>query len=442
VLIEEDYTDKDYRSTYYNFYSKKGQRYRPDCVRLHFFDQTVAFDEKTLRLTCPDNELSHHYFGYMVLRPTAISTIGRSIVSPDVRSGAKGLIISADHKVHLLGYRLSVQGFPSMDQHNDISVCAHAACWSILRHYSERYTVYREFHTYDITLMAQEFNPGGLVPSKGLELSHAERVFQEAGTFPVHVTRSAPDDASFYRQISAYLESGFPLFAAIYAEGHAVAVIGIERRPPVLTGVLGMRYAWDEVQSLTVIDDNHLPYLSIPSKPGSTAYCAEDIDAFIVPLPEKVFYPADAVERLSPTLFRLGGLVGLPSPDETIIRYFITTGSALRRLMRERESEFDPKLLETVMTLPFAQFIWVVEFATEAQWAGGQISARAVIDATASLREIMPLWLFHSRTHALVFDRQTVSLDLAAGMRALKLSGMDHTALTRMDQNLRPIQTK
>ncbi len=180
-MIEEDYIDKDYRSTYYNnFYSKKGQRYRPDCVRLHFFDQTVTFNE-TLRLTCPDNQLSHHYFGYMVLRLAGIATIGRSIMSPDVRSGAKGLIISADHKVHLLGCRLSVQGFPSMDQHNDISVGAHAAWWSILRHYSERYSIYREFHTYDITLMAQEFNPGGLVPSNRLELSHGTFRFMSRG---------------------------------------------------------------------------------------------------------------------------------------------------------------------------------------------------------------------------------------------------------------------
>jgi hypothetical protein len=445
VLIERNYIDKDYRSTYYNFYSKKGQHYRKDCVRLHFFDQTVTFDPKPLRLACPDNQLEDHYFGYMVLRPTGIATIGRSIVSPDVRSGAKGFIISADHKVHILGYKLTVQGFPSMDQHNDISVCAHAACWSILRHYSERYTVYREFYTHDITLMAQQFNPGGLVPSKGLEISHAERVFQEGGTFPVHVARSGKGDVSFYRQISAYVESGFPLFAAMYAHGHAVAVVGYERRTPLNTAVRGIRYAWDEVQSLVVVDDNHLPYLSVPANgtaPGSATYSAEDIDAFIVPLPEKVFYPADAVDRLAPTLFMLGTVVGLPPPDETVIRYFITTGSALRRFMRERESEYDPKLLESVMSLPFAQFIWVVEFATEAQWAVGQIAARAIIDATASLREVMPLWLFHSRTQALVFSRQTVSLDLAAGMRALKLSGMENTALTRMDQNLRPIQTK
>jgi len=445
VLIEHNYIDKDYRSTYYNFYAKKGQHYRSDCVRLHFFDETVTFDERTLKLmSSADIRLTDHYYGYMVLRPTGIGTIGRTVLSPDVRSGASRLIITAHHKVHLLGYTLEVQGFPSMDQHADISVCAHAACWSILRHYSERYSTYSEFLTHDITMMAHEFNPGGLIPSKGLQMSHAERVFQEANMFPVHIARgkSGTSDFSFYRQLSAYVESGFPLFAAMHTRGHAVAVIGYEWRPPVNTEIPGMRYAWDEVQSFAVIDDNHLPYLSIPVRDGSSAYSAEDIDAFIVALPEKVFYPADAVDRLASVLFKLGDVVGLPPKDKTIIRYFITTGSALRRFVRDNESEFDPKLLTTIMTLPFAQFVWIVEIATEAQWAIGQVVARAVIDATASLIEVMPFWLLHSQRQALVFDRQRVGLDSRTGMGILELSDMRNTGFTRMDQNLRPTQTK
>ncbi|MFZ1976288.1 MAG: hypothetical protein WAU89_25830 [Candidatus Acidiferrales bacterium] len=437
VLIERNYVDKDYRSTYYNFYAKKGQHYRSDCVRLHFFDGTVTFDSKTLRFNYKDPELKDHYFGYMVLRPTGIATIGRSAVSPDVRTGANGFVVTAEHKVHLLGHRLYVQAFPSMDQHIDISVCAHVACWSILRHYSEKYSTYREFLTHDITLMAQQFDPGGLVPSKGLEVSHAERVFQEAGTFPVHVPRTGPSDLSFFRQLHAYVESGFPLFAAIPSESHAIAVVGYEwestTRPVTRT-----RYAWEEVKSIVVVDDNYLPYRSVPIT-GGTPYSATDIDDFIVALPEKIYYPADAVDLLSPTLFKLGALVGLPPKDETIVRYFITTGSALRQFMRERESEFDPKLLEVVMSLPFAQFVWVVEFATEQDWAKRQISARAVLDATASLRERNPLWLFHSRKKALVYTRRTIGAD-AGG--ALVLSGMDNTALTRWDKNLRPIQGK
>ena len=142
-------------------------------MRLHFFHEDVEFDDNVYQFGNLDESFDHYYFGYMVLRPTGICTIGRSVLFPDIRNGARGLTIWADHKVHLLGYTMYVRGFPSMDQHNDIAVCAHAACWSILRHFSECYTMHKEFLGHDITLMAQPRDPGGLLPSKGLELSHA-----------------------------------------------------------------------------------------------------------------------------------------------------------------------------------------------------------------------------------------------------------------------------
>ena len=93
------------------------------------------------------------------------------------------------------------------------------------------------------------------------------------------------------------------------------------------------------------------------------------------------------VDRLAPTLFKLGGSVGLPPKDETIIRYFITTGSALRRFVRDRESEFDPKLLpdnHDAALAPVRVDSRVRDGSCNGQY--GQIAARAVIDATASLR--------------------------------------------------------
>lgn len=442
ILIERNYIDKDYRSTYYSFYAKKGRRYRPDCVRLHFFDETASFDEATLKLSDLEGRLTDHYYGFMVLRPTGVATIGRSIVTPDVRRGASRFIITANHKVHVLGHTLMIHGFPSMDQHIDIAVCAHATCWSILRHYSERYNIYREYHTHDITLLAQQFDPGGFIPSRGLALSQAERIFQEAGTFPVIVARDIndPDDLAFYRQLTAYVDSGFPLFAAMHNKGHAMAVVGYEWRTPLNTGLPGMRYSWDEIKTLAVVDDNHLPYLSIPV--DGTSYTVKDIDAFIVALPEKVFYPADAFDALVPKLFKLGTVIQLPPEDETIIRYFITTGTAFRRFVRTHESEFDPQLVAAVMKLPFAQFLWIVDFATEAQWAVNQISARAVIDATASLTESYPFWIFHGRTEALIFGRESVNLDLKKGLGVLTMADTGHTGFSRMDTNLRPTQTK
>jgi hypothetical protein len=199
----------------------------------------------------------------------------------------------------------------------------------------------------------------------------------------------------------------------MHDRGHAVAVVGYGWRTPLNTAVPGVRYACDEVQTLAVVDDNYLPYLSIQVS-GGNPYSAEDIDAFIVALPEKVFYPGDAIERLADTLCKLP-LAEFPAQDQSLIRYFITTGSALRQFVRGKESEFDPNLVKAIMSIPFAQFVWIVEVATERQWAVGQVAVRAVVDALASLRERWPFWLVHSRKEALIFSRETVSLDPQTG---------------------------
>ena len=201
VLVEHDYLDKDYRSTLYNFYAKKGRPYRPDCVRLHFFDERVEFN----RLSDEESEraLGDHYYGYMVLRPTLKGTLGRSVLSPDIRVDAGGRAIQALHHVHLQGHRLGVWGFPSMDQHVDIAACAHVACWAVLRHYSESYSQYREYLVHDIAKLATGFDPGGISPSLGLNEWEAERVFHAAGCFPLVVPRDGCREDEFFRQLLA-----------------------------------------------------------------------------------------------------------------------------------------------------------------------------------------------------------------------------------------------
>ena len=189
ILVEHDYVDKDYRSTFYNFYAKAGRLYRDDCVRIHFFDKEVSFSDSPLDLKGPDTWHEEHHFGYIVLRPTFFATLGRSVLSPRIRMGARGKVIQSHHKVHLLGYAFSVCGFPSMAQHADISVCAHVCCWAILRHYSEEYSQYRELLVHDITRLANPFDPGGLTPSLGLTVYEAERIFQAAGCYPLTVFR-------------------------------------------------------------------------------------------------------------------------------------------------------------------------------------------------------------------------------------------------------------
>ena len=92
VLIEHGYIDKDYRSTFYSFYTKKGRQYRPDCVRLHFFDGTVWYDKTRLEIACTDFRPQDHYFGYIVLRPTIATHLGAilALSGHAVRRARKG----------------------------------------------------------------------------------------------------------------------------------------------------------------------------------------------------------------------------------------------------------------------------------------------------------------------------------------------------------------
>lgn len=91
-----------------------------------------------------------------------------------------------------------------------------------------------------------------------------------------------------------------------------------------------------------------------------------------------------------------------------------------------------------LMRLRTAQFIWIVEYATPDQWARGHISARAIIDATASERDPLPVWFAHGEQHGVLFDRSTA----ISNADVIALGRPSGTPLGRMEQNLRPISPK
>lgn len=449
VLVEYGYVDKDYRSTYYKHYAKKGRTYRDDCVRLHFFAEGIGFDDGTTDLRSASGHITEgQYFGFIVLRPTIVATIGRSILSPNIRKGAVGHAIQARHTVHLLGHKLVVWGFPSMSQHIDISVCAHVSCWSILRHYSESFSRHPELLLHDITMMASQFDPGGVTPGLGLDVTDAERIFQAAGTFPLIVVKKEDEDDRFYAQLLAYLESGFPLFVALAIgdEGHAIVTVGHDWKRPAKPPPYEISHVWEQVASILAVDDNLLPYGSVPVDPVETPmseapappYLPMDFDAFIVALPEKVFYPAVAVDSYSAeALYPLlcAELEGLPPPENMLRRYFISTVSDLRRYAREKQSYLGDELVNILMRMNTAQYVWVVEYASYEQWTNWQIAARAIVDATASPRDPGPTWLAHDHQTALLFDRRQPEVSVTA----LPLNRPPNVPLGRMETNLRPI---
>lgn len=96
VIVEYPYVDKDYRSTYYGFYSKRHRAYGKFCYRLHLFEKPLE-SEKDLP------KVSDGYLGSIVLRPTEVTTLGRTLLSPRAIRDFNGFICEAKFENNLLG---------------------------------------------------------------------------------------------------------------------------------------------------------------------------------------------------------------------------------------------------------------------------------------------------------------------------------------------------
>ena len=153
-------------------------------------------------------------------------------------------------------------------------------------------------------------------------------------------------------------------------------------------------------------------------------------------LPDKIYYPADAIEAFSKRVE--GWLASTRSPEQETVelrRYFITTVSKLREHARENRSNLGDILVGLMMHLETAQFVWVVEYCSVAQWQTGRVAARAIVDATASPKDPVPIWVLHDEEIAHVFDRSSAEMKI----RSIQLDRSDLGPLPRMELNLRPV---
>ena len=252
--------------------------------------------------------------------------------------------------------------------------------------------------------------------------------------------RTFSSEEAFFSQLLAYLESGFPLFVEIPSKAHAAVIVGHSWKSSAVLSQASSSHIWTQVDTLLAVDDNLLPYATVPlhspsTQTGAPLYTADSFNSFIVPLPDKVYYAADAIEVFSR---RVGGWLAryrtTPSREPLQLRrYFITTVSKLREHTRNNHTYLGDSLLDLMMHLETAQFVWIIEYCSVAQWQAGHVAARAIVDATASLTDEAPIWLLHDEEVAFVFDR--TSAEMTATAIDLNRTG----PLPRIDLNLRPV---
>ncbi len=392
VVVERHYIDKDYRDTFSHFHSKRFNTPSARCVRLHFFGAPV--DEA--QIVSDHAAVRDHYLGYSVIRPTKPNCIGRTLLSHTVRLEKQAHLSLCDEKVQLMGTVLQVRGFPFISQDADATVCAQSALWMLLRYYSNRYSWYSEILPFQITNLANHHAVGNRVyPSAGLfswQLAEALRLQRFA---PVVYSRSQYP-ADFDHLLYTYIESGLPLLITV--PGHVIVGYGhasdYTRAWPATPA--GFVYSSHFNRSFVVSDDNCFSYQMLreagPTSPDDSKFKWQDIEEFIVPLPEKVFLTADQAGKVIEILLKRAE-TGIATHSPTLagrklmLRLFLTSSRSFKRHLHTRG--MGDNLVATVYrNLPMPHFVWVCEIADFDEYAQNkQVLGEVLWDATRNAHE-------------------------------------------------------
>jgi hypothetical protein len=396
VVVERHYIDKDYRDTFSNFHSKRFNTPRSRCVRLHFFsapvtEDSVAFGEASAQST---------YLGYSVIRPTKPNCIGRTFLSHALRVNPSAHLSKCTEEAHLMGAAFNVEGFPFISQDSDATVCAEASLWMLLRYYSNRYPWYSEILPFQITNLTADQAYGMRVsPSGGRNSWQLAEGLRSQRFSPIIYARDQieekfPGQGQFYHLLYTYIESGLPLLATM--PGHVVVAFGhtSDYSLPAPSGG-DFVYSSHFNRAFVINDDNTFPYQMLnqngPIDPRDSEYSWAKIEEFIVPLPEKVFLPAEEVKNAIEVLLKhpKAGLAQSPTLQNRriLLRLFLTSARSFKRRLHGRG--MGNRTVERIYRqIPMPHFIWVCEIADYMQYsASRKVLGEVIWDATRNAHE-------------------------------------------------------
>jgi hypothetical protein len=396
VAVERHYIDKDYRDTFSQYYSKRFNSPDSRCVRLHFFKESLS------REAVRDPTLAQqNYLGYSVIRPIRPNCIGRTLLSPGARpiSGASAACVCTE-KVSLQGVELEASGFPFTSQDAEVNVCAQAALWMLMRYFSNRYRVYTETYPYQIGALTRDYSIGRLFPTSGLYVWQMAEALRQARSSPLLYSRDQfPGD--FDHLLYTYVESGFPLLAAF--SNHAVVLFGhLSDYTTTASPAPGARFIRSSTFNRAFVgnDDNGIPYRLLRSNPigdasqemsrNGRSYSIGDVQSFVVPLPEKVFLPAEGFDKVATTILessRAGyrALSKLIASETPLLRLFLTTGKSFKKRLSERGMGH-ATAQEVYRNLPLPHFIWVCEISHPSLYPA-QVLGEIIWDSTRNAYE-------------------------------------------------------
>lgn len=441
TLVEDSYLDRDFTAAFSSFYATVFRRHTKLCRRFHFFQSDITDIFKISRDPLYISERLQalgdegQYRGFIVARPLQHAPIGAAVINlpPDPEGLESHVLVRAKYDVHLLGAVLRVEGLPLTQQDSRIGACAQASIWMAGRHFHTRHRG-PYFTTVDITQAATRIArlslsrslPAGSAFLDGDTMVQALKAMERQPFTYMAMHTSNPCTAINWgglrphEIINRYIDSGIPIILGLAFPnepiGHAVVVTGHTLKKVAHDYKLPNRPTRAEFcEYFLVNDDQRGANLRMPvnetSDSGDVDYRVyPNVQAIYIPLPDKVFLPAEYAEQISWSLInsyrsewseflklcgqRLGKSADTGtefahqlSENKVIARTYLTYGwKYKRRALRNRIGDEFKKIL-IYHELP--RFVWVTEFGTleslnHIDVKERRIYAHSVIDATAS----------------------------------------------------------
>lgn len=343
--LEYPYVEEYYRDSYYSFYSRKHHSCNRNCFRLSFFDSSVN------EFNYYEINLSGKYYGYTVFRPTPKRIIGYTFLSPLIYVENDFSICCCKRTVSIMGKILEVTGFPFCGQDGEMNSCAENAIVIMFDYFSRRYNKYSRVLPSQIALHLSDYILNRKQPSIGLDMDTAFSIIGNLGMATRRYTKQDNDGSiiqgvtpeNFINILYIYIESGIPIYAS--SSTHAFLIIGRENK------------YFDNGAKVVCMNDSERPYSLLES--------VENIDDFIVPVPENILLNAEHLnfkECIEAISQEFSDIEFLKQDEQFYHRVYLTTSRSYKAYIANSNLSIENKIMVTSIAMP--RFVWVCEFCS------------------------------------------------------------------------------
>jgi len=397
--IEYPYVDLVYRDTYYKFHSTKVGHKEKDCIRISFFDSKInedAFDKKALEVHCKGND---YFLGCLIIRPTKLNPIGRTILSPKIYSKKLRSLILRDYTFQINGSKLSVKAFPNSGQDGEYHSCAETSLMSLLSYFAK----YDNFNTKlpsEIIALVNKIRTERVTPTEGLKKEEMSFILKHCGFGVKTYSSNNLGEATLKKVFNDYVESGIPIIAILKGNdsNHATIAIGhqnVKDLAPAISDISDAKgitildsSEFYRKKNYIFIDDNYPSYQhSEFEKPASYydgKFNSATIKTLIVPLDRRIYLDSLRVRKIFKAIFNhkshfLRQCILKESINPYIVRYCLTTSNAFKKTICNGAVSLETKKAIDGLILP--RFIWLIELSDTTNYQNGRTKGFIIIDS-------------------------------------------------------------